>query len=143
MGMAAEYDPRYLAGIQHFNRREFFEAHEVWEDLWRECRPEDRRFYQGLIQAAVALHHWGNGNWRGTHRLFHSGRTYMSAYPVPYQGLDIGSFWREMEQAIADVLKDAPPGDSARLDPARAPTIALDPLPARWPAVGEDATLDH
>ena len=61
----AEYDPRFLAGISFFNRRQYFEAHEVWEDLWHECSPECRRFYQGLIQAAVALHHWRNGNWRG------------------------------------------------------------------------------
>ncbi|WP_315854002.1 DUF309 domain-containing protein [Gemmata massiliana] len=26
-------DPRFLAGVELFNRREFFDAHEVWEDL--------------------------------------------------------------------------------------------------------------
>ncbi len=134
MGTAAEYDPHYLAGIRYFNRHEFFEAHEAWEDVWRDCDPEPRRFYQGLIQAAVALHHWGNGNWRGTRRLFHSGRTYMSAYPDAYLGLDILGFWRQMELAVADVLKDDPPAASARLDPALAPTIALDPPPVSWPA---------
>ena len=30
----AGYDPRYLVGIVHFNRGDYFEAHEVWEDLW-------------------------------------------------------------------------------------------------------------
>jgi hypothetical protein len=29
-------DPRYLAGVVLFNEQEFFEAHEVWEDLWAE-----------------------------------------------------------------------------------------------------------
>jgi predicted metal-dependent hydrolase len=125
MGATTERDPRYLTGIEHFNRLEFFEAHEVWEDLWNDCLPEDRRFYQGLIQAAVALHHWGNGNWRGAQRLFHSGRKYMSAYPEPHLGLAIGEFWQQMAHAVADVLENAPPAASARLDPGNAPKIVL------------------
>ena len=32
---ADEYDPLYLQGIAYFNACEFFEAHEVWEDLWK------------------------------------------------------------------------------------------------------------
>jgi hypothetical protein len=125
METATQRDPRYLSGIVHFNRLEFFEAHEVWEDLWNDCLPADRRFYQGLIQAAVALHHWGNGNWRGARRLFHSGRTYMSAYPEPHLGLAIGQFWQQMADAVADVLPDSPPIGPARLDPAKAPKIVL------------------
>ena len=36
-------EPRYLRGIDHFNQGEFFEAHEVWEDLWIELNDERRR----------------------------------------------------------------------------------------------------
>ena len=68
----AEYSPLYQQGIEYFNECEFFEAHEVWEDLWSEDHSESRTFYQGLIQAAVALHHFGNGNTRGARKLFHS-----------------------------------------------------------------------
>ena len=32
---ADDYDPLYLKGIAYFNACEFFEAHEVWEDLWK------------------------------------------------------------------------------------------------------------
>src|SRR5437588_755419 len=64
------YDPRYLAGVLFFNERDFFEAHEVWEDLWSESHGNERRFYQGLIQAAVGLFHFSGGNLGGTARLF-------------------------------------------------------------------------
>ncbi len=30
------YDPRYLEGIEHFNVCDFYESHEVWEDLWKD-----------------------------------------------------------------------------------------------------------
>src|SRR5262245_58394393 len=57
-----QYPPRYLAGIVLFNEQAFFEAHEVWEDVWIEKSGLERKFYQGLIQAAVSLCHFGNGN---------------------------------------------------------------------------------
>ena len=49
------YDPRYLAGVLLFNRQDYFEAHEAWEDLWSESHGPARKFYQGLIQAAVGV----------------------------------------------------------------------------------------
>jgi predicted metal-dependent hydrolase len=133
MSDPAEYDPRYLAGILFFNRHLYFDAHEVWEDVWRECSPEIRRFYQGHIQAAVALHHWGNGNWRGARRLFQSGRNYMSVYPPGTLGLEVDRFWQEMERALADILKDDPPPAGGRLDLSLAPMIQIDPAPVEWP----------
>ena len=43
------YDPRYLKGIDFFNAREFFDAHETWEELWHGTHGEPRNFIQGLI----------------------------------------------------------------------------------------------
>ena len=43
-------DPRYLTGVEHFNKRAFYDAHEVWEDLWNDSQGEDNSFVQGLIQ---------------------------------------------------------------------------------------------
>jgi uncharacterized protein len=130
----AEYDPRYLAGIVHFNGGDYFEAHEVWEDLWHDTPGPDRRFYQGLIQAAVAVYHAGNRNFRGARRLFHSGRRYMSAYRSPHLGLDIPAFWAALEEALADFLAE-PVLPSATLRADRMRTITLTPPPAAWPAV--------
>src|SRR5713226_7225627 len=91
------YDPRYLAGIQFFNQRDFFEAHEVWEDLWQECAGPVRRFYQGLIQTAVALFHFGNSNLRGATKLFQSSRDYMRPFGSVFLGLDVAAFWEQMQ----------------------------------------------
>jgi predicted metal-dependent hydrolase len=127
-----EYDPRYLAGILFFNRRDFFEAHEVWEELWGDSHGPDHRFVQGLIQAAVALYHFGNGNLRGAHRLYHSARDYMSRTPSPHWGLDVDGFWKQMEQCFAGILKE-PFAQGAALKEELIPTIVLDPMPESWP----------
>jgi uncharacterized protein len=119
-----EYDPRYLDGIAQFNRGDYFEAHEVWEDLWHDTTGPNRRFYQGLIQAAVAVYHAGNGNARGAKRLFQSGRKYMSGFPEQHLGLDVAGFWAALEQALADCLSE-PAGDACSLRTENLPKIVL------------------
>jgi uncharacterized protein len=130
-----EYDPRYLAGADLFNRGDYFDAHEVWEGLWHDTAGPDRRFYQGLIQAAVAVYHAGNGNAPGARRLFHSGRRYMSAFPDHYLGLDVPAFWAALEQALAEFLPDPAPA-AAVVRSAELPTIPVAPRSAGGPAGG-------
>lgn len=50
-------DPRYLGFFHCFNRGEYYEAHDVLEDLWLETRGPDREFHKGLIQVAGAFVH--------------------------------------------------------------------------------------
>jgi predicted metal-dependent hydrolase len=57
-----EYPEKYLEGIRLFNAEDFFECHDVLEELWSETLGEEKKFYQGLIQASVALFHFGNEN---------------------------------------------------------------------------------
>lgn len=97
-------DPRFRTGIELFNRREFFEAHEVWEGLWRDCAAPDRRFYQALIQAAVALYHFGRGNPGGAARLYRSGRRYMEPFRPAHRGLAVDAFWDAMAAHLAPAL---------------------------------------
>lgn len=54
---------------KHFDDGEYFEAHEDWEELWQAASGARKFYLQGLIQAAVALHHAGNANWVGTRKL--------------------------------------------------------------------------
>ena len=49
-------------GIALFNQGKFFDAHEVLEDVWRSAPAEQKKFFQGLVQVAVAFHHHSTGN---------------------------------------------------------------------------------
>ncbi len=135
----AAYEPRYLGGILFFNARDFFEAHEVWESLWLECAGPERSFYQGLIQAAVGLFHFTNGNLRGARKLYRTSRAYMEPFPVRYLGMDQLAFWQQMERCFEPILADPDPDRSLRPDEALLPTIALDPVPDHWPEPAEFA----
>lgn len=127
------YDPRYLAGVLLFNAQDYFEAHEVWEDLWSESHGDERRFYQGLIQAAVGLCHFGNGNLGGAAKLYRSSRDYMERCPSPFLGLDVAAFWARMERCFRPVLGPEAPDRAARPEPALLPVIELTPPPDDWP----------
>src|SRR5689334_5240107 len=133
MSGAVAYDPRYLAGIVLFNRGGFFEAHEVWESLWMETFGEEKRFFQALIQAAVGLLHFCNGNSRGAVKLYHSSRNYMGKYGSPYLGLDQHAFWAGMDCCFAPLLKSTDPDQKISPVEEHIPEIALDPAPDAWP----------
>jgi predicted metal-dependent hydrolase len=45
-------------GVDLFNRGDFFEAHEVLEEVWRSTRPEPRDLFQELIQVAAEPRPW-------------------------------------------------------------------------------------
>jgi hypothetical protein len=128
-----DYDARYLAGILFFNAHDYFEAHEVWEDLWADSHGNERRFIQGLIQAAVGLFHFTGGNLGGALKLYRSSRDYMQPCGSPFLGLDAADFWRQMERCFEPLLQLSNPDRGLRPDETRLPTITLDPPPASWP----------
>jgi uncharacterized protein len=101
---SATSDPRYLAGIEFFNQCEFFEAHEAWEELWKDYSGPSRNFYKGLIHVAVCLHHFGNENYRGAKKLYRSARDYLEPYRPFHQGIDLDKLIRELETCCAEMM---------------------------------------
>lgn len=124
------YPALYLAGIRSFNDRDFFASHEQWEDLWRDTHGRLRDFYKGLIQAAVALYHFTNGNLRGARKLYQTSRNYLRFYEPFCEGLDVTKFLAAMAECCAALMASTEEGDRVRLDPAKIPTIVLAPPPA-------------
>ena len=59
----------FQRGLDEYDKGEYFEAHEAWEDLWSDYNFPDRKFVQGLIQLSVSFVHLGNGNLTGAKNL--------------------------------------------------------------------------
>jgi hypothetical protein len=79
----------YHRGIHLFNSREFYDAHEIWEDVWRESHGIEKKFLQGLIQAAVALHHHSTGNVVGACSLMERACKNLAACPPEAGGIHV------------------------------------------------------
>src|SRR5438309_10994919 len=80
----------YERGIRLFNAREFYDAHEVWEDVWRESEGLEKKFLQGLIQAAVAFHHHSTGNVAGACSLMERARKNLAGCPEEFGRIRVG-----------------------------------------------------
>lgn len=75
-------------GIERFNQRDYWHAHEEWEAIWLHERGEARDFLQGLIQLAAAWYHVEKQNWRGATRLFAAALARLDRYQPGYCGVD-------------------------------------------------------
>ncbi|WP_334073326.1 MULTISPECIES: DUF309 domain-containing protein [Paenibacillus] len=83
------YDPLYLAYLVYFNRdRDYFECHEVLEELWLKMDREP--LYKGLLQVAVGLYHFRNGNVTGGRKMLRSAAERLEVYPEDSLGIDLG-----------------------------------------------------
>lgn len=82
----------YLRGIELFNSAEFYDAHEVLEDVWRAEQGPHKLFLQGLIQVAVALHHHSTGNVVGCRSLLKRASRNLNSYPENYFSLNLRPF---------------------------------------------------
>jgi uncharacterized protein len=115
MGTSGDHDTRdkriaagstsetFQRGLALFNRGQFFACHEVWEELWLRSVDPDKGFYQGLIQAAVAILHAERGNLRGAVSTWRKARAKLDPLPGSHMGIALGEF----REALAKFFEDA------------------------------------
>lgn len=63
------HNPLLIKGLEEFNKREFYDAHETLEDYWRMLHDDEKELVQSIIQAAVGYYHFGRGNRVGARKL--------------------------------------------------------------------------
>jgi hypothetical protein len=102
-------------GLALFNRGQYFACHEVWEAVWLRNTGAEKLFYQGLIQAAVAILHAERGNPRGAASTWRKARAKLEALPAIHHGIALGEFRDAMAQFFAGALDP----DAARELPPR------------------------
>ena len=101
--MEAQDDPRFLKGIDEFNRGLYFECHESLEEIWLEEHGEDRKFYQGIIQIAAGYFKWEQGVLIGAIKLWSSGLEKIEGYRPVHLGVDVKSFFEAVKKNLAEV----------------------------------------
>ena len=117
-----DFAPLFIRGVAHFNAREFWEAHEAWEELWLVAESDLEQYLQGLIQLAAAYHHVKRGTFRGAVRLFDAATRRLSAFPDPHCGLARGSAIDAARKHAQWVVQAAP---QERLADADYPRLQL------------------
>jgi predicted metal-dependent hydrolase len=95
------HEERWQRAIALFNEKQWYEAHDAFEDIWHEAICETRPLLQGIIQIAVAEHHLCNGNLRGSILLMAEGLKCLGNPSSSDLGLDLESFCKVVELRLA------------------------------------------
>src|SRR4051812_6131851 len=93
-----------LKAVGEFNRGEWFECHETLEDLWIGETGELRDLYQGIIQIAVGMHHWRNGNYGGAASLLDGGVGYLRRVSSICMRIDVSGLIASAGKARAGIV---------------------------------------
>lgn len=120
------FDPRFYEGIETFNRQSFFEAHQIWEGAWMHYRGPSRDLLKGLIQIALGLHHFTNGNTRGARKLYISCQKYLDGYRPRHLGVDVERFLADVHACCAELSACQDETPATRLEARLIPQIHCD-----------------
>ncbi len=119
-----ELDAHYLGYFDCFNRRLFYEAHDVLEDLWLADKyGPNGNFYKGLIQLAGAFVHLQKNRLRPAAALFKLARTNLEKYPRTHERLDLSVVGDLIAKWLADL--EAARFETNPLTEKNAPQLAL------------------
>jgi predicted metal-dependent hydrolase len=95
-------------GVALFNEQKFFEAHEALEDVWRAAAVEHKKFLQGLVQAAVAFHHYSTGNRIGMRSVMARSIRNLSICPDDLRVVDVEPLLRSLTQWLEAMDNEQP-----------------------------------
>jgi GNAT superfamily N-acetyltransferase len=147
----------YARGVVLLRAGEWFEAHEAFEDAWRQAEPAERDFLQGLVHVAVAWYQAGRANRVGCERQLDKARRRLSPYAPAHAGLDVVGLLHSVDEArgrfpdlppplVADApaagqplartlafMRELSLASAAQAEPFRFGTVVSDPArPAIW-----------
>ena len=120
-----DFDAHYLGYFECFNRRLYFEAHDVLEELWLADRTgPNYSFYKGLIQLAGAFVHLQKNRLRPSAALFKLADTNLQKYPNLHERLRV----EHVRALISDWLQRLESGHFERnpLVPGHEPQLQLE-----------------
>lgn len=85
----------FWEGIKAFNQQHFYSCHDILEALWVDAEQVDKKFYQGVLQIAVACYHLGNHNWHGAVVLLGEGINRLTKYQPTYYDINVTQLIQE------------------------------------------------
>lgn len=95
---------------------QFFECHEVLEELWRETHGVKRLFFNGLIHCAVAIYQHRRGNAVGAARQLVRAQEKLASFRPRFDGVEVDELLHHVEREIAPSLASLNPSQRGDLD---------------------------
>lgn len=97
-----------------FNRKLYFECHDLLEDAWAGARGRERDFLQALIHIAVGMYHVAAENQKGAVSQLDQGVRALQPFRLDREGLDVESLIIGAERCLEKLENDASPDWTAK-----------------------------
>ena len=97
-------DSLFNRGIEDFNNKKYYAAHESWEELWSAYKLNDALFVQGLIQLSVAFFHITNLNLKGSKNLFEKCLPKLQQFSSSHRDLNLDEIIIAAESSYKEVM---------------------------------------
>lgn len=107
-----------------FNRKLYFECHDLLEEAWSSARGEDREFLQSLIHVSVGLYHVAASNHKGASSLLASGIQSLRKFLPERYGLDVHSLYSKAQRCL-DKTERALSGETIQWEAEDVPVMRI------------------
>ena len=101
----APLHPRAADGLRLFNAGEYFEAHEAWEDAWKEDKGTVRELYRGILQIAVVYLHVTRRNYNGAVKVYARSQRWLKDWPDVCRGIHVENLRRNADEVLTEVKR--------------------------------------
>ena len=105
--MKSEFKNIFIKGIECFNQKKYYAAHEYFEEMWTGYKLDDKLFIQALLQLSVAYFHISNSNRNGALGLFKKSISKLDRYLDTYQDIvNINSVIKSAHESYNSVIEN-------------------------------------
>lgn len=95
----------FQEGIRLFNKGEFWESHEAWEEVWKRCTENSRIFFQGLIQVAAGFHQLRRGIYHGADKHFRNALWKLKPFQPKFMGVQVEELVGKVEASLREIRR--------------------------------------
>ncbi len=106
--MSSSIPSEFWQAVEQFNQQDFYACHDTLESLWMEAAEPEKKFYQGILQIAVALYHLSNHNWKGAAILLGEGMSRLKPYQPNYFEINVEELIQSSGQILGKVQELGP-----------------------------------
>ena len=94
------FQESFNTAIDLFNKGQWYEAHDAFEDIWNSLDGDERQIIQGIIQVSVSQFHLTKGNFNGATILLGEGLGRIKNRTNNNLGIDLESFCKSLEDLL-------------------------------------------
>ena len=97
-----------VRGIELFDARKYWHAHEALEEAWLEEQGPVRHLYRGILQGGVVYLHAERKNFAGVMKVYARCRRWLDPFPDLCRGIDVAQLRTDLNVLFREARRLGP-----------------------------------